>query len=214
MNKKPVAPSLGKLDVNRMTGQEPFRLDDRRLDATLLEFWQWSSSDLVGNTLRGVLAEYIVGLALGCLDHVRVEWDAVDLCWRCDQDRVIRIEVKSTSYLQTWKQPKTSKPKFNIKKKQSPEPPLDGDQPQPKRAADVYVFCLFDNGDHEDKTKLDPLDLGHWSFYVLSTKSLERAFGNQKSVSLKPLEDVHGTSFPFPDLKSRVLAAANWCLPS
>jgi hypothetical protein len=29
------------------------------LDFSILDFWQWAASDLVGNTNRGLLAEYI-----------------------------------------------------------------------------------------------------------------------------------------------------------
>ena len=33
--------------------------------ATVLDFWRWIGSDLVGNTTRGLFAEYLVGLAVG-----------------------------------------------------------------------------------------------------------------------------------------------------
>ena len=34
-------------------------------DANVLDFWSWAFSDLRQNNVRGHLAEYIVGLALG-----------------------------------------------------------------------------------------------------------------------------------------------------
>ena len=38
---------------------------------TMLDYWQWAFSDLVGNTDRGVLAEYLVAMAVGSEKPVR-----------------------------------------------------------------------------------------------------------------------------------------------
>jgi hypothetical protein len=46
------------------SGKEPFHSGGLDLGFSLLEFWRWRSSDLVSNTLRGVLAEFIVAKAL------------------------------------------------------------------------------------------------------------------------------------------------------
>ena len=43
------------LDVSLKTGQEQFLLKGQQLNATLLDFWRWSASDLVNNALRGQL---------------------------------------------------------------------------------------------------------------------------------------------------------------
>ena len=48
----------------RRIGSEPFHIDGTDLPNTLLNFWQWSSSEVVGNALRGMLAEYIVAKLL------------------------------------------------------------------------------------------------------------------------------------------------------
>lgn len=48
-----------------------------RIDAPV--FWKWAFSDFLSNTLRGVLAEFIVATALGCAHRPRTEWDAYDL---------------------------------------------------------------------------------------------------------------------------------------
>lgn len=60
----------------------------------LLNFWQWSSSYLLSNALRGVLAGYLVASALDVADGVRVEWDADDLIARSG----IKVEVKSSAF--------------------------------------------------------------------------------------------------------------------
>ena len=108
---------LDAITLNRKTGEEPFRIDKLELNTNLCEFWQWSCSNLLGNSLRGHLAEYIVGLALGCVGKVRQEWDAVDLQWKPEEGGEIRIEVKSAAYLQSWKQEKDSVITFDIAQK-------------------------------------------------------------------------------------------------
>src|SRR3954468_6951472 len=58
---------------------------------TVLDFWQWSSSDLVSNALRGRIAEFLVARAHGVDREVRNEWDAYDLATPSG----LLIEVKS-----------------------------------------------------------------------------------------------------------------------
>lgn len=59
------------------------------------DFWRWAYSDFLSNTLRGVLAEYIVASALGCTEAPRREWHAYDLVTAGG----IRVEAKSAAYL-------------------------------------------------------------------------------------------------------------------
>ena len=59
-----MADALEKLEVARKDGRECFRAGDSALDFSVLDFWRWSASDLVGNTARGILAEYIAARAL------------------------------------------------------------------------------------------------------------------------------------------------------
>ncbi|RZL83050.1 MAG: hypothetical protein EOP32_08970 [Rhodococcus sp. (in: high G+C Gram-positive bacteria)] len=55
--------------VTRKTGQESFTAGGQPLPARLEGFWSWSCSNLLDNALRGRLAEYLVGIALGCVDR-------------------------------------------------------------------------------------------------------------------------------------------------
>ena len=93
------------------TGREPFNSNGKELDRTLLDFWRWSSSDILNNALRGVLAEYIVALDLDCEKGIRKEWDAYDLL----TPGGVKVEVKSASYLQSWEQEKHSVISFGIR---------------------------------------------------------------------------------------------------
>ncbi|MFZ0368828.1 MAG: hypothetical protein WAM07_04400 [Halobacillus sp.] len=78
-------------------------------DTTVVEFWRWVYSDLLSNTTRGILAEFLVGYALGLTHEPRVEWDKADFVYK---GRL--IEVKSSAYIQAWEQQKPSKIIFNI----------------------------------------------------------------------------------------------------
>lgn len=56
---------VGTRDASgRRSGGEGFHATGRPLGFDLLSFWQWSCSDLVGNALRGLVAEYLVARAV------------------------------------------------------------------------------------------------------------------------------------------------------
>ena len=46
---------------------------------TVGDFWRWAYSHVMSNRNRSLVAEFMVGVALGVVDQPRVEWDAVDL---------------------------------------------------------------------------------------------------------------------------------------
>lgn len=56
---------LSAIEIRRKSGQEVFESNGLSLDMNLLSFWQWSASDIIGNAMRGILAEYIVASAVG-----------------------------------------------------------------------------------------------------------------------------------------------------
>ncbi|SIQ01242.1 hypothetical protein SAMN05878482_10175 [Peribacillus simplex] len=78
-------------------------------DHTMLEFWQWDFSNILTNNLSGIFAEFLIGTALGCLNQIRVEWDAFDLVYKG-----MKIEVKSSAYIQAWHKEKYSNISFSI----------------------------------------------------------------------------------------------------
>lgn len=101
---------LKAIEFKQKTGLEVIVSQGKKRN--LINFWQWAYSDLVGNTERGILAEYLVALACNIDDNARISWDAYDL----KLDNGIRIEVKSSGYLQTWRQESYTKPVFSIRK--------------------------------------------------------------------------------------------------
>ena len=95
-----------------LDGSEPFTFQGNMLPLTVKDFWSWSSSDLINNTLRGSLAEYIVALALNIDTNStpREDWSAYDLLYKN-----VRLEVKASGYLQAWNVGKVSNIIFNIR---------------------------------------------------------------------------------------------------
>lgn len=85
-------------NLTRKTGLEPIYDDKGKQISSVLEFWQWAYSDIIGNIERGHFAEYLVARALDAAKDTRVEWDKYDVLTNDD----ISIEVKSSGYVQTW----------------------------------------------------------------------------------------------------------------
>ena len=182
----------------RKTGGECFTLGDQTLPVDLLSFWQWSTSDLLGNTMRGCLAEYIVAMALGITSGVRNDWEAYDLLFNG-----WKIEVKASGYLQTWPQKCLSRLVFSIRPARSWDPVTGRMTDDVCRQSDVYVFCLHH---HKDKATVNPLDLAQWSFYVLPTAYLDCAprFKDASSISLSALKTLKSSKVSFNDLGKSV----------
>ena len=159
-------------------------------------------SDLVNNTTRGVLAEYIVSQAVGASTvETREVWAAFDLI----TPEGIKIEVKSSSYLQSWSQSGLSSISFGISPSRAWDAESNTFSNESKRQADVYVFALLA---HQDKSTINPLNLDQWAFFVLATAKLDTHFELQKTITLSGLE-AHASPIEFEKLKSAVLQAAS-----
>jgi hypothetical protein len=163
---------------------------------TVGDFWQWAYSDVLSNRNRSIFAEYLVGVALEAVDRPRVDWDSVDLTYLgC------KVEVKSAADGRGPEDEETpAKIQFSIRKSTDMEPGAGGNGDAKARFADVYVFCHYLERDAE---KNDVLDVGAWDFYVLSTKALNKKFGDAKSISLSSLRHL-ATAYKFEGLKARV----------
>jgi hypothetical protein len=143
------------------------------------------------------LAEFLVSRALGVTDDVRNDWEDFDLT----TEDGIKIEVKSSAYVQAWKQKKPSTPSFGIGKTLST---WDYSSETRQRYADIYVFCLLA---HLDKETINPMDIGQWEFYALRTDETEKEFGNAKSISLKSLRN-RSKQYSYSELKEGIKALA------
>jgi hypothetical protein len=181
----------------KKTGEEKFSDSGRDLGLTLLDFWQWYASDLLTNSLRGVLAEFIVARALGINQSSRLEWDAYDL----KDISGLKVEVKSAAYLQTWSQKRPSRIIFSIAPTQGWDAQTNGYSSKPLRQADVYVFCLYAC---QDKESANPLSLEQWRFFVLPASSLNKKMPRQKTLTLGSLEKLNPQRVDFNGLAAAI----------
>jgi hypothetical protein len=74
-----ISKELVALPLQRRSGDEEFHEDRVAVGKNLSSYWQWSASDLLGNTERGRLAEYVVAIALDVAGGVRSGWEAYDI---------------------------------------------------------------------------------------------------------------------------------------
>ena len=149
--------------------------------ATVGEYWRWAYSDIVGNTSRGLLAQFIVAKALGDLREVINVWASYDVV----ASDGTTVEVKSAAYLQSWRQTKYSRIQFGIAETWAWDPETGAfTGTGQRRQSDGSVFALLGE---KDKAKVNPLDLRQWEFYVVSTSVLNAELGSAKSISLARL---------------------------
>lgn len=169
-----------------------FQNNEVKLEFQLKDFWKWAYSDLLSNAARGVLAEYLVKMALGEISAKRVAWDAYDL-----EIGHTKIEVKSAAYLQSWKQEKLSTIQFDIAPKKAWDAKTNERSEEIKRHADVYVFCLLH---HQDMETVDPMNLDQWTFFVLPTSILDERVPLQKKIGLDPLKSLSAVECNYSEL--------------
>lgn len=58
-------------NMEQLNGNEAFTLHGSNTSIILQDFWRWAYSDLLNNTHRGVLAEFLVHSALKTKDITR-----------------------------------------------------------------------------------------------------------------------------------------------
>lgn len=161
---------------------------------TVGDFWRWAFSDLKDNVLRGVLAEFLVGTALGIDLDVRENWAAYDL----ETPDGITVEVKSTAYLQGWDQKSLSRLTFSRLRSRNWKP-IDGYDSEATYSADVYVFCIQKATSHQE---YDPLNIDQWEFRVLDRAALVKL--NQESVGISTLDRLGAAPVSFSALAEAV----------
>ena len=97
-----------------LNGNEKFTLDGNDTGISVSEFWSWAYSDLLNNTLRGVLAEFLVKKSFSFLPPPEKSWT---------EDYFSHII-------------------FDIAPKRAWNPQT-GYSPERSRHSDLYVFCLY-----------------------------------------------------------------------
>ena len=195
---------LGRIPPQFREPTEKFHVEGRCPGATLGDYWRWSSSNVLDNTERGIVAEFLVANALGLTDKPREEWGSYDLKTCAGT----KIEVKSSAYLQSWHQKKLPAIEFRIaRRKQAWDPDTGVIKPHdpPIRFADIYVFCLLK---HKDQCTVNPLDTKQWEFYAVSTSRINEKKLRSKTIRLQPLRDLAGPPVPYSDLAATITKIA------
>ena len=188
---------IKRLKNSKKTGEERFV----GMDGSLSEYWSWAHSDIASNTERGRLAEYFVSKAVKAKAPCRVEWDEVDVI----SEEGIEIEVKTSAYLQTWRQNHFSSIQFDIAPKNTWDRKRNQFSAEKRRNAQVYVFCLFNCKSAENA---NVMDLNQWEFYVLGTSVLNEKAPKQKMIGLKSLLRIGAKKADFENLHNEVIASA------
>ncbi|MGV8977252.1 MAG: hypothetical protein ACOH17_04340 [Cellulomonas sp.] len=195
MSESPNGPVGPVPDACVLTGSEPFVGME---GTTVLDFWRWGMSDLRANTLRGVVAEYLVTRALGAASGCRVEWAAYDVVTRDG----IRVEVKCAAYLQAWPQHRLSRITFSGLSARLLDEGLGNYTGERAYNADVYVFAVQTAISHD---VFDVLDTGQWDFYVVSRAAV--AATGYRSLSLAAVRALAGPPVGISELGVAVVRA-------
>ncbi|MHA6260994.1 hypothetical protein ACXYMX_14000 [Sporosarcina sp. CAU 1771] len=120
---------------------EKFLSEDEKIqgtEKTILDYWRWGHSSILDNTSRGIYAEFLVGSALDALEQPRVEWDNADI-----QYKGYTIEVKSSAFIQSWKQFTPSKPVFGIAPKYAWTGVGNEYEKEKRRFADIFISFVY-----------------------------------------------------------------------
>jgi hypothetical protein len=180
--------------TKRLTGKEQFSEGELVVE----DFWRWAFSDLRTNTTRGILAEFLVAQALGDPSPLRAPWDN----WDVTTATGIKVEVKSSAYLQSWNQRKLSSIRFTSLTGRSWSAETNELAAERSLRADVYVFAL---NICREPDQYDPLKLDQWQFRVMSVTEL--AEHGVRSVSLAFLDRHAPAVYCLRDLAQAVQAA-------
>ncbi|MCT4587768.1 MAG: hypothetical protein N4A71_08100 [Carboxylicivirga sp.] len=168
-----------------------------------INFWEYAYSNLIDNRNRAALAEYIVAEAMQATNTPETSWESYDIL----SPEGIKIEVKCSGFVQSWKQNKLSSPSFDIKKKYGWKGDTNEWDGILDRQADVYVFCLHTE---TDKDNLKPLASDSWRFYVVATSVINEKLPEHKSVGISTIESTLKVNrIKYEDLKQEILNAYN-----
>ena len=178
-------------------GSEQFRGHREGPPLPVIDYWKWSASNLLDNTSRGIVAEFLVAAALGLTHKPRIEWGSHDLELRPG----VTIEVKSWAFYQSWRQKQRSAIKFSIARRKRWCPEAQRWSDKAARWAKLYVFCVLEG--------CDPLDTSTWEFLVLRTTVLDDKRPLAEKIRLEALRGLEPWRCGYTALKGIIERAVN-----
>jgi hypothetical protein len=122
-----------------------------------------------------------------------------------ETSRGIKIEVKASAYMQSWAHDRPSKLVFGIAPARGWNPETNTVDPEPRRQADVYVFCVLTP---TTRDAANPLDVRRWAFHVLPTRVLDARCPGQKTIGLGSLRRLGAVEASFKGLAEAIRRAA------
>jgi len=168
---------MDPIPITLASGDEKFQYNNKNCDFALIDFWRWTLSDIITNTTRGMLAEFIVAIALSSnVKRPRDGWQKYDLNYR-DHG----IEIKSAAYHQRWKMKKMSTIQYRIRKTRGWDAQTGKMEKDKKRQASIYILCLLSE---QERKKVNPLILDQWKFWVIDAEFFNRRKRSQHSITL------------------------------
>ncbi len=148
-------------------------------NTTVLDFWQWTYSDILIEKNREDLGLFLVAKALGITDIPRINWTGSELRYRKK-----KIAVKTSGYIQSWKQKKAKRVLFDI----APQKGITAKQKDSltyrNRSAELYIFALHTA---KEVSKMDVLDMEQWRFYLVKTNILNDEFETKRKIGIRAL---------------------------
>jgi hypothetical protein len=186
----------------RLSGNLPLHHQGKPIVITgcerkLIDFWQWALSDLMPNTNRSILAEYLVAIALGADEGTKQEWGAYDL--QLSDGRT--VEVKATARLQAWHQDRLTALEVKIEPTKAWDAATNEYASKPDYNADIYVVCCFMPESH---ARANLLDVSQWEFYVLSRRRLIEILDGRKKLAVNRLKACGEQAVLFDQLSGAV----------
>ncbi|MCI6189593.1 MAG: hypothetical protein MR691_06560 [Clostridium sp.] len=161
---------IKQINIEKKSGREVFRYNNRSLSYNLKNFWSFQYSNLISSKIRDNISKFIVAKALNITDRKFEYFDGHDLTSK----EGIPIDVRSASYITSLGEEPFKEIEFKIYK--------NGDIK--KLYGFIYVFCLLS---HRTKEGLDPLDINQWEFYITTRSNLEKILNGDEKITLKKL---------------------------
>ena len=165
-----------------LSGNEPLTCGGKPTQYTVLDYWRFQFSNIYH--VQEEIAEFIVSMALGIEAPMNKNlWTTWDIDYRGK-----RIEVKETGYFHSFNEDgKVSQQRtFGIPKAYTK---YKNNKSTYERQNDVYIFCLNTGNTKEES---NPLELDHWRFWVVSTSTINRLCGDNKTISLGRVKRITG----------------------
>jgi len=151
-------------------------------NASVNKFWQWTYSDIMINKNREDFGLFIVAHALELTKMPRINWGDIDLRYQRK-----KISIRTSGYIQSWKQKKSKRILFDISKKKGIDAKKEDSLTFKNREADLYIFNF-----HKEKVvkKADVLEIDQWDFYIVLTSVLDEHYPNKNKIGLRSLSKI------------------------